>query len=85
MINLYTSAHAAVDAIQGTKKQYVNIFVKHQKLNLTLNKFVDEQTKYTKSAIDLGIQTMFSVSTTVASSTFFNELIDSFKLHITEA
>ena len=50
-----TFAYAAVDAIQGAKKQFVSTFVKHDDLSKILNSFVDAQTQYTKAAIDAGI------------------------------
>ena len=50
-----TFAYAAVDAIQGAKKQFVFNFVKYEDLSKILNNFIDAQTEYTKSAIDAGI------------------------------
>lgn len=38
-----------VDAVQNTKKQFVNTFVTNEKIASALNEFIDTQTSYTKS------------------------------------
>lgn len=74
-----TFAHAAVDAVQTSKKQFVDTFVKHEGIASTLNSFVDSQTKYTKSAIDAGIAASTSLGMILTSKNFFDEISESFK------
>lgn len=74
-----TFAHAAVDAIQTSKKQFVETFVKHEGIATALNSFVDSQTKYTKSAIDAGIATATSLGAILASKSFFDEMTENAK------
>lgn len=44
-------ADMAVDAIQNTKKYWVNNFVKDEKFTAPLNAFVDAQTAFTKQIV----------------------------------
>lgn len=44
-----------IDAIQNSKKQFVNTFVKHDGIKDALNAFVDGQTEYTKAAAKVGV------------------------------
>jgi predicted phage gp36 major capsid-like protein len=43
-----------VDTVQTAKKTFVSTFVTNDKVADSLNKFVDAQTAYTKSAIKAG-------------------------------
>lgn len=81
MVNLYTSAHSGVDSFQSMKKQFVNLVIRHSQLNSICNKFIDSQTKYTKEAIDNGIATMFALTMAFANAQFYNDTLDSLKLH----
>ena len=74
-----TFAHAAVDAIQNGKKQFVETFVKHEGIATTMNAFVDSQTKYTKSAIDAGINAATSLGMILSSKAFFDEMTEGVK------
>ena len=71
-------AHAAVDAVQTSKKQFVETTVQHEQLAQILNKFVDTQTEYTKSTIkafsDVGTQA-FSL---MYNKNFGKELAESY-------
>ena len=40
-------------------------------------------TKYTKDAIDTGIATIGALSMAFANAQFYNDMLDSFKLHTT--
>ena len=72
-------AYAAVDAVQNSKKQFVETFVKHEGIANALNSFVDSQTKYTKSAIDAGVSTATSLGLILTSKSFFDEMTEQFK------
>ena len=74
-----TFAHAAVDAVQNSKKQFVETFVKHEGIATAMNAFVDAQSKYTKSAIDAGINAATSIGMIVSSKAFFDEMTESVK------
>ena len=74
-----TFAHAAVDAIQNGKKQFVETFVKHEGIANALTNFVDSQTKYTKSAIDAGIAASTSLGMILTSNSFFDEMTEGVK------
>ena len=60
-------AFTVIDAVQTGKKQFVNQFVKHEKLSNTMNDYIDTQTQYTKdfvkSVIDFGTE-VYGVVTT---------------------
>lgn len=60
-----------VDAIQTTKKIFVDTFVKHEGLAKSLNEFVDAQTDYTKQAIDVSVKTGTNVYNTVTDKSFY--------------
>lgn len=40
-----------IDSVQNTKKQMVDVFVKHDAVKSALKSFVDSQTAYTKAAV----------------------------------
>lgn len=67
-----TFAHAAVDAVQTSKKQFVNLAVPHDGIRNALNSFVDSQADYTKKAIDAGILASTSIGMIVSSKEFFD-------------
>ena len=70
---LATVVNNTVDAIQTSKKIFVDTFVKHEGLAKSLNEFVDAQTNYTKQAIDASIKTSTEVYNTVSDKTFYTD------------
>ena len=72
MFNTFTDA--AVDAVQTSKKNFVNTFVQHEGIARVLNSFVDAQTSYTKSAISAGTVAATSLGMIFASKEFFDEM-----------
>ena len=70
---LATVVNNTVDAIQTSKKIFVDTFVKHEGLAKSLNEFVDAQTNYTKQAIDVSIKTSTEVYNTVSDKTFYTD------------
>jgi spore coat polysaccharide biosynthesis protein SpsF (cytidylyltransferase family) len=48
---------AAIDAVQNSKKTFVNTFVQHEAIANALNSFVDAQAEYTKKAAKVGLDT----------------------------
>lgn len=69
-----TFAYAAVDAVQDSKKKFVEATVQHEGIKKALDGFVDAQTKYTKSAIDAGMASMTSIAMIMASKEFYTYL-----------
>lgn len=70
---LATLINNTVDAIQTSKKIFVDTFVKHEGLAKSLNEFVDAQTDYTKQAIDASIKTGNEVYKTVSDRAFYTD------------
>ena len=70
---LSTLVNNTVDAIQTSKRIFVDTFVKHEGLAKSLNEFVDAQTSYTKQAIDASIKTSTEVYNTVSDKTFYTD------------
>lgn len=70
---LATLINNTVDAIQTSKKIFVDTFVKHEGLAKSLNEFVDAQTDYTKQAVDASIKTGNEVYKTVSDRTFYTD------------
>jgi Fe-S cluster assembly scaffold protein SufB len=70
MFNMF--AYAAVDAVQESKKKFVESTVQHEGIKKALDQFVDAQTKYTKSAVDAGMSTMSSLGMIFMSKEFFD-------------
>jgi hypothetical protein len=66
-----------VDAIQTSKKIFVDTFVKHEGLAKTMTEFVDAQTEYTKKAIDVGFTTASNMHKTVTDKSFYTDTIKS--------
>lgn len=76
MFNTFTDA--AIDAVQSSKKQFVNTFVTHEGIARTLNQFVDAQTSYTKSAISAGTVAATSMGMIFCSKEFFDDITKNF-------
>jgi len=76
MFNTFTDA--AIDAVQTSKKQFVNTFVTHEGIAKALNQFVDAQTSYTKSAVSAGTIAATSLGMIFASKEFFDEMTKGF-------
>ena len=70
---LATLVNNTVDAIQTSKKIFVDTFVKHEGLAKSLNEFVDAQTIYTKQAIDASIKAGNEVYNTVYDRAFYTD------------
>jgi|LauGreDrversion4_2_1035121.scaffolds.fasta_scaffold701170_2 hypothetical protein len=70
---LATLVNNTVDAIQTSKKIFVDTFVKHEGLAKSLNEFVDAQTDYTKQAIDASMKVGNEVYKTVSDRTFYTD------------
>lgn len=70
MFNTY--AHTYIDFIQNSKKEFVKHAVKHDRLADIYNNFIDSQTKYTKSAVDAGIDVATAMSMLLVNKDFYN-------------
>lgn len=70
---LATLINNTVDAIQTSKKIFVDTFVKHEGLAKSLNEFVDAQTDYTKQAVDASMKAGNEVYKTVSDRTFYTD------------
>lgn len=70
---LATLINNTVDAIQTSKKIFVDTFVKHEGLAKSFNEFVDAQTDYTKQAVDASIKAGNEVYKTVTDRTFYTD------------
>jgi hypothetical protein len=53
---------ATIDAVQNSKKQFVNTFVQNESVKEALIKFVDAQSDYTKKAAKIGVDTFTTVT-----------------------
>jgi hypothetical protein len=62
-----------VDAIQTSKKMFVDTFVKHEGLAKIMHEFVDAQNEYTKKAVDVGFTTASSLHKIVSDKSFYTE------------
>lgn len=62
-----------VDAIQTSKKMFVDTFVKHEGLAKSLNEFVDAQTVYTKEAIDASVNAGTKVYDIISDKSFYTD------------
>jgi hypothetical protein len=62
-----------VDAIQTSKKIFVDTFIKHEGLAKTMTEFVDAQTEYTKKAIDVGFTTGTNMYKTLSDKSFYTD------------
>ena len=70
---LATLVNNTVDAIQTSKKIFVDTFVKHEGLAKSFNEFVDAQTNYTKQAIDASIKVGNELYNTVSDKAFYTD------------
>jgi hypothetical protein len=70
---LTTLVNNTVDAVQTSKKIFVDTFVKHEGLSKTMNEFVDAQTEYTKKAIEVGFTTTSNMHKIVTDKSFYTE------------
>lgn len=70
---LATLVNNTVDAIQTSKKIFVDTFVKHEGLAKSFNEFVDAQTDYTKKAIDASMKAGNEVYSTVSDRAFYTD------------
>lgn len=50
--------NSTIDFVQSTKKQFVNTFITDKPTSDALNKFVDQQTEYTKSMSKTMLETI---------------------------
>ena len=62
-----------VDAIQTSKKIFVDTFVKHEGLAKIMHEFVDAQNEYTKKAVDVGFTTASNIHKIVTDKSFYTE------------
>jgi hypothetical protein len=65
------------EAIQASKKIFVDTFVKHEGLAKNMHDFVDAQTEYTKKAIEVGFTTASNMHKTVTDKSFYTEIAKS--------
>lgn len=77
-----TFAHSAVDAVQTTKKQVVNLAIPHEGIRNALNSFVDAQADYTKRAIDASMLASSTIGMIVSSKDFFDYTANYFKSYV---
>jgi hypothetical protein len=70
---LATVVNNTVDAIQTSKKIFVDTFVKHEGLAKSFHEFVDAQTNYTKQAIDASVKAGTEVYSTVFDKAFYTD------------
>ena len=70
---LSTLVNNTVDAIQTSKKIFVDTFVKHEGLAKIMHEFVDAQNEYTKKAVDVGFNTASNIHKIVTDKSFYTE------------
>ena len=70
-----TMFDTAIDAVQTSKKIFVDTLVKHEGLASSLNKFVDTQTAYTKKAVENALDTGNDIYKVVTNKDFYTNLI----------
>ena len=61
------------EAIQASKKIFVDTFVQHEVLAKNMHDFVDAQSEYTKKAIEVGFTTASNMHKTVTDKSFYTE------------
>jgi hypothetical protein len=74
---LTTLVNNTVDAIQTSKKIFVDTFVKHEGLAKIMHEFVDAQNEYTKKAIEVSFTTASNMHKTVTDKSFYTDTIKS--------
>ena len=72
-------AYSAIDAVQTSKKQFVETFVPNSDIARVLNQFVDAQTQYTKSAVDAGIQVATGLGYIFSTKQFYDDVTNGMK------
>lgn len=72
-------AYSAIDAVQTSKKQFVETFVPNSDIARVLNQFVDAQTQYTKSAVDAGIQVATGLGYIFSTKQFYDDVTSGMK------
>jgi len=72
-------ADTVIDAVQTSKKNFVNTVIQHKGIADALNQFVDAQTAYTKAAVTAGTQAVTSIGTIVSSKQFLDSLTKNVK------
>lgn len=71
----YYYLYSFIDSFQNGKKQIVNNFVLHKESAKLLNKFVDTQTQYTKSACNATGDLLASAYKMSTTTDFTTEMI----------
>ena len=56
------TADAIIDAVQTSKKTFINTFVTNETTKDTLVKFVDAQAEYTRKAAKVGLDTVTALT-----------------------
>ena len=74
-----TMFDTAIDAVQSSKKMFVDTFVKHEGLANSLKEFVNIQTEYSKKAVEATLSTGSTVYKTVTEKEFYADLLKSFQ------
>lgn len=69
-----TMFDTAIDAVQTSKKIFVDTVVNHEGLASSLNKFVDTQTAYTKKAVDGAFDAGRDLYKVVTDKAFYADL-----------
>ena len=70
-----TMFDTAIDAVQSSKKVFVDTVVKNEGLASSLNKFVDTQTAYTKQAVEATLSIGSDVYKTFTSKEFYADTL----------
>lgn len=63
-----------IDTVQTGKKIFVDTFVKHEDLAKNMNSFVDQQTEYTKQAVENFSKFGTELYSIVSDKKFMNDL-----------
>ncbi len=73
---------STIDTVQSGKKMFVDTFVKHEDLAKSMNVFVDQQTEYTKQAVDNFAKFGTELYSIVANKDFVSDLAVSAKEYV---
>lgn len=68
-----TMFDTAIDAVQSSKKMFVDTFVKHEGLANSLKEFINIQTDYTKKAVEATLLTSSNIYKTVTEKEFYSD------------
>ena len=74
-----TATYAFIDGVSDFKKKFVEQTVQHEGIKTAMNSFVDAQSKYTKAAVDAGMQSAMSLGMIFTSKSFYDEMNEQFK------